>query len=169
MKRNRIYKRAEVSKDEVFYREWCAARTTCHVCGIDAYRATSFRYPGLSTHHVVKPHRAHEACNLIRCCQRCHDLAEGRVMMGWLNGVRVQYERLTVGMCLTVKLREEPWDADAQRLEEIYGQRLPAPEPLPMLLLAEYQDRLRAARGQELAWDFLGIEKSRGKPVFLRG
>lgn len=162
---SRIYQKVDVSKDEEFYKAWCVARPACQVCGIDARTAVAFRFPGLSTHHVVKPHRAHEACNLIRCCQRCHDLAEGKERAGYLNGTRVEYQRLTIGMCLTVKLRAEPWDVDLDRLQAIYGMRLPDPEPLPMLLLAEYQDRQRARPGQELAWDHLD---SKPKKIVLR-
>lgn len=36
----------------------------------------------LETHHLVKPGRSDERCNLLRLCNRCHRLAEGERIRG---------------------------------------------------------------------------------------
>lgn len=139
--------RQKPCKDERFYRQWSAARAFCYACGGPG----DFR--GLQTHHIVKQGRSHEACNLVRLCARCHELAEGLDVRGpaktvyLRRGRRVIEERglgdllpkLTIGMCLTLKAMHDPDEVDLSRLQELRGSRLPDPEPVPEFFTREYQ------------------------------
>lgn len=122
------------SKDENAYREWSARRVFCYACG----------YPGdwlpLQTHHIVKPGRSHDACNLVRLCHRDHCLAEGLDVREFGKLL----PKLTIGMCLTLKQHMDPDEYDAARLEQLRGSRLPDAEPIPEYFLEQYAKR-RAA------------------------
>ncbi len=126
-------------KDEEFYREWSARHWYCAACG---------RTDGLSTHHLIKAGRAHEACVLLRLCwEPCHMLAEGLDVprpegcrMEWRDGgfeYHPYFPKLTIGICLSLKLRADPGElstaADWQRLEQLRGSRLPDLEEIPEL------------------------------------
>lgn len=113
-------------KDEEAYKAWGAVRARCAACGKSGRQA----WPGLTTHHIVKPGRSHDPCNLLRLCGRCHDLAEVLDVRG-PDGELLP--KLTMAICLTIKMRADPGEYDAGRLEELYGKRLPDPEPIPAL------------------------------------
>jgi len=119
------------SKDEEFYHRWGLDHPFCGCCG---------RQDGLSTHHIVKQGRAHEACNLLRLCQHpCHDLAEGLDVPYVGSSEDRLLPKLTIGVCLTLKWINDPAEYDAARLQELRGCRLPDPEPIP----AAFATRLR--------------------------
>lgn len=118
-------------KDPVFYKAWAAAHTHCQCC------AATLSFPPLSTHHIVRRGRSDEACNLLRLCGVCHDLAEHRTRT--VSGVRIA--DLTLGMCLRLKSDRDPGDFKRQRLEELYGQTLPDLSDIPRELEALYRLR----------------------------
>lgn len=120
------------------YRLWASERQWCHCCGIDADLAV-FAYAGipLSTHHIVKAGRSDEACNLLRLCGRCHDLAEGRN----LRVASVLLPHLTIAVCLTIKATRDAEAHDPARLAVLFGRRLPDPEPIPPVFEWEFRKR----------------------------
>jgi hypothetical protein len=120
------------SKDKDFYKEWSLRHRHCQACGIQWNRAP---WPGLSTHHLIKQHRAHEACVLLRLCQRCHDAAEGHTVR--VDGV--VWPKLTIGVCLTLKLTREPEEVDFDRCKQLRGLNLPDFEPIPAIIEASYR------------------------------
>lgn len=136
---------------EAFYKRWCAVRRECQVCGIGDREAQFKRFPGLSTHHVVKAGRKHEATNLIRLCQRCHDLAEGIDVPVWVplttdpptlsDGTaqtrKVYYPKLRLPHVLFAKRYVEPEDYLPHRLAEILMRPLPEPEEPPAVFRVE--------------------------------
>lgn len=121
------------SKDEDFYQWWGIEHCYCACCG-----STN----GLSTHHIVKQGRAHEACNLLRLCVHpCHDLAEGLDVpdpagLAWKHSkthgdiTTRLLPKLTIGHCLFLKWINDPHEYDGLRLQELRGSRLPDPEPV---------------------------------------
>lgn len=120
-------------KDPAFYAAWAQAHRKCHACGIPTSKAKSMRWPGLSTHHIIKPGRSDEACNLLRLCQRDHDLAEGRSIR--VNGNLLP--KLSIGICLSLKKECSPGEWDPERLAWLFGKSLPDLEPIPSFLLLE--------------------------------
>lgn len=122
--------------DDEWYAEWNRAHTFCHCCGIPASVASRERWPGLSTHHIVKQGRSDEACNLIRLCQRCHDLAEGHSIRDTRTGEL--FPTLPLAVCLTIKRLREPDDYDEARLLRLRGRPLPDPIPLPDVFAEEW-------------------------------
>ena len=135
--RDPFAKRAKPSKDTAFYADWGRAHDYCAACGRDG------GIFGLSTHHIVKQGRAHEACNLLRVCiSPCHDLCELLDVRGpakYAINSRGCVERfpgellpkITLGIALSMKLRCDPAEVDMARLQELRGSRLPEPEPIP--------------------------------------
>ena len=132
-----INKRAKPVKDAKFYAEWNKRHTHCQCCGIPEHHARSLRWPGLSTHHIIKLGRADEAPNLLRLCQRCHDLAENRQIRD--PQTRQVLDRLPLAVCLTLKFTREPDQFDAVRLAELYKKNLPEMEPIPAGYELEYR------------------------------
>lgn len=120
-------------KDKDFYSDWAVEHDFCQCCGIHRLKAQFERWPGLSTHHMVKPGRSDERCNLLRLCERCHACAE---METRVDGKGQKLPYLPLGVCLTIKQLREPEDVDLERLEYLYGQKLPVLEPYPQV----YQD-----------------------------
>ena len=117
----------EPSKNLTFYRLWSCRHEYCQACGVPASKSP---WPGLSTHHVIKQHRAHEACVLLRLCQTCHDAAEGLTVK--LNGVA--WPKLTIGICLTLKASRESAEVDWKRCRQLRGSNLPDFEPVPAVV-----------------------------------
>lgn len=127
-------------RDPEMYRAWALEHPWCQACGIDAASAHAERWPGLSTHHIVKAGRSDERCNLLRLCKRCHDLAELLTVKG---GDGRELPRLTLAVCLAVKRDRDPGDWAPGRLAELrYPMALPAPAPVPAFLEEEYRRRL---------------------------
>ena len=124
--RPRFPPKVKANKDEDAYKEWGAVRTRCAACNRTARQA----WPGLTTHHIVKAGRSHDPCNLLRLCQRCHDLAEVLDVRGEDGEL---LPKLTLTICLTLKMRADPQEYDAARLEELYRKPLPDPEPIPFI------------------------------------
>lgn len=115
-----------VVRDARFYTQWNRLHTYCQCCGVPWRYATLGK---LTTHHIVKFRRSDEACNLLRLCLQCHDLAEGHTIRN--PHTREPYPRITLGICLGLKALREPSDFDSERLTVLYGRRLPDPEVLP--------------------------------------
>lgn len=132
------YQRVRPVKDAVFYRAWALAHPFCQCCGVP--EAAAPNAPGcggisLSTHHIVKFKRSDEACNLLRLCQRCHDLAE-------MRSVRVKGELLPLlylSVVLTIKRVRDPDAWDPARLEILFGRPLPDPDPVPAFAEESYR------------------------------
>lgn len=122
--------------DDEWYAGWNREHTFCHCCGIPEGMAASMRWPGLSTHHMVKQGRSDEACNLLRLCQRCHDLAEGHQIRDPDTGG--YFPKLPLAVCLTIKLEREPGDYDEARLLRLRGRPLPDREPIPEVFREEW-------------------------------
>lgn len=150
--RDPLRPRRKPSKDEKFYTAWGKAHDFCAACG-----RTEGGAFGLSTHHIVKQGRAHEACNLLRLCLHpCHDLAEGmsiRVPADTMrnNGTLAGYwhmqgifpggclPKITIGIALSMKLRCDPAEVDMSRLQELRGSRLPDPAEIPTYFVDLYR------------------------------
>jgi hypothetical protein len=123
--------RPKPSKDEAFYTAWGKAHDHCAACGRSGGGALD-----LSTHHIVKQGRAHEAANLLRLCiHPCHDLAEGLDVR--VNGYLLP--KITIGVALSMKMRSDPAEVDLARLQELRGSRLPDPEVIPAAFVLAYR------------------------------
>lgn len=157
-------------KSKAFYTEWNKQHSQCMVCGIRSRLAGWIRWPGLSTHHIVKPGRAHEATNLIRMCHRCHNLAEGQRYSGHINGKPFVWERITIPMVLWCKIRSEPEVVNLDRLNELQGCYLEAPTPVYSELLWEWNDRLLTKDQTGLAWSHTNLPHDKiVRPCYLKG
>ena len=120
-----------------FYAVWALQHTFCQACGVSEHQASQLNggVP-LSTHHIIGgAGRSHEACNLIRLCLFCHDLAEGKRRVD-RKGVR--REPLDVGEILAIKQAREPQDVDTGRLSELAGQTIDEPTTIPSWLAELY-------------------------------
>lgn len=126
-----VHVRVEYCHDEKFYKAWGKAHGHCQCCG---YSGSAFGRT-LTSHHIIKPGRSHEACNLLRLCQRCHSLAELLQVRGKDKEVM---PKLTIGVCLAIKLTREPEAFDAARLEVLLGQKLPEVGVIPEIFEKEY-------------------------------
>ncbi len=147
-------KAGKPDNSETFYKKWAVAHNShCMVCLIPAAKAA---WPGgLVTHHCVKPGRRHEATNLIRVCDRCHQLCENHEVKGQLNGEKAGWLPLKLEHVLYFKLVEDGESLDLLRLSAILGRYVPTPEcPVGHLVLQERRDR-RFLRGSawNMAWD----------------
>lgn len=115
---NRNRKRG--GEHDEFYALWAFQHSHCQACGVSEHQAV--RLNGgvpLSTHHLIGGvGRSHEACNLIRLCLTCHDLAEGKERVD-SSGVR--RSPLSTGQMLALKLDREPEEFNLARLAELAG------------------------------------------------
>lgn len=142
------FDRADPCKSEAFYQAWSRAHEFCQACGVHKNAAPWQPFSGgigLSTHHVEKRGRAHEACNLIRLCNRDHRLAEGDTIRS--NGVVLP--TLTRHLCLLLKKLREPNEYDIDRIRELANEWVNDPdvgELIPDFLVVEWE--LRVASGQ---------------------
>lgn len=135
-------------RDPTLYREWALAHPFCQACGIGAAMAAQLRWPGLSTHHIVKQGRSDEPTVLLRLCQRDHDLAEGKTIR--VSGA--VYPKLTIGICLALKFASEPHEFDPARLQRLRGSLLPELEPIPAFLEQEWRRFRRTCDRRMLPW-----------------
>lgn len=133
------------SKNKRAYAAWGAKHTYCQGCGISKAKAA---YPGLSTHHIIKSHRALEGCVQIRLCHHCHQAAEGltvvvpeELIQGFaeIKETRIVWPRLTIGACMAIKLAREPEEVNWERCEQLRGSLLPSLEPIPRLIEDSYR------------------------------
>ncbi len=114
---------------------WGLEHDRCMCCFASAERAAFEFWPGLQTHHLVKRsrRRCDEPWNLLRLCQRCHDLAELHTYRE--RGIVVP--KLPFEICLWVKRDQDYSSWSPLRLGEIYGRQLPRPTPLPEYFVRE--------------------------------
>mgnify|MGYP001599401743 CR=1 FL=1 len=113
-------------------RAWALTQRRCAACWAQC---------GLSVHHLAKPGRDDGVENLLCLCIVCHQAAEGVVV----NRMGVRVPVLALGMCLTLKRESDPKNWKPERLEILFGQRLPDLEPRPELFL---QERRRNTNGR---------------------
>lgn len=94
---------------------WSAAHDRCQICGrTEAELRRARVWPsGLQTHHIIKPGRSDEPCNLLRVCSRHHDLIEGYRVRGC--------RAITLGNVLWAKQRWDPEEYDPERLMALWG------------------------------------------------
>lgn len=118
-------------KNQNWYTAWNKDHTFCMACGIPEDAARVHRWPGLSTHHIIKRGRSDEPCNLIRLCQRCHDAAE-------CLGTGKKFPWLTLGIILTIKKMRDPDNWNPERLKELRLKNLPDLLPVPDVLMHEW-------------------------------
>lgn len=129
-----FYRKANPVKDPVLYGRYVEDFPYCQACGLPLYAAVK-QTVSLTRHHIIKFRRSDERCNLLVLCSRDHDLAELRsVRRGGLL-----LPKLTLGVCLSLKLLRTPDEYDAERLAELFGQALPDLEPVPQFLVDEWR------------------------------
>jgi hypothetical protein len=137
-----IYQKSGKSRGgaaDSFYREWAINHPYCMACG-DGEPP----WPGLSTHHLVKSGRSHEAANLLRLCGVCHDLAEG----GRVREGGELLPQLTLAVCLTLKMVRDGEAWDAKRLRQLRGMNLPVPAEVPAAVERMYRGNRPFDRGR---------------------
>ena len=127
-----IPQRVKPVRDKVAYDRYFADHQYCQACGVPAHRAP---WPGLSRHHICKPGRSDEPCNLIVICDRDHSLAEGRAIR--VDGVLLPL--LPLGVILAIKLLRTPDEWDADRLAQLYRRNLPDMEDIPAFIHEEWK------------------------------
>lgn len=128
------------TRAEEFYRLWAFHHRHCQACGISDHEAKHDRErrPGtLSTHHIIGASgRSHEACNLLRMCQRCHDLAEQKLIIN--PRTKEAYQKLSKQDCIAIKFAREPEEFNLARLIELVGYQLDEPTAVPTWIDQEY-------------------------------
>ena len=122
-------------KDPEAYAYFSLTRQACHLCGIPLRFSQRQWGRALTNHHIIKPGRSDDICNLLRLCQRCHDSAEGRDVV--YSGVR--YPKISIGVCLFLKKISEPGNYDQKRLEILFGKNLPQMEKIPSIYSQEWR------------------------------
>lgn len=126
-------------RDEDARRRWMLAHAHCQACGVPAFRA---RPPGHSVHHIIKPGRSDEPCNLLLLCHYCHEAAENRAVIG-PDGLPVP--RLSWRACLTLKMFREPAQFSLTRVSALLYTLAPAFEKFPRRLEQRYRHNRPAA------------------------
>ena len=129
-------------KDRETLRLWAQRHDFCQVCWIGQRDTRWARLTGLQTHHIIKPGRSDEPCNLLRVCGQCHRIIEGERVPDGKGG---HWPRLALAHVLYSKREHDPQEYDPDRLTVLWRHRkredgfdpLPEPEPLPEALLAE--------------------------------
>ncbi len=148
------YLKSRPVKDPALRRQWSRRHDCCQVCGIHKRNARwQALTRGLQTHHIIKPGRSDEPCNLMRLCARCHRIVEGERVPDAMGG---HYPQLTLAHVLYCKREHDPGEYDRDRLTVLWRQRervngfdpLPRPRPLPAIFA---QERLRWSR-TSLPW-----------------
>lgn len=129
-----MFIRANAVDDEKGYAMWALKHRYCHACGVPFYKASRERWPGLTTHHMVKCHRSDEPCNLLRLCGYCHPLAENQDIKH--RGELLPHIGLAIA--LTIKKRTDPWSWNPERLEELYHRPLPEMAQIPLWFEQEW-------------------------------
>ena len=118
-------------------RAYALAIGHCQACG-----AGNSDFRGLSVHHIAKPGRSDEVCNLLVLCGTCHDLAEGHhVRVVGPDGKKVLLPLLPPSVCVTIKYMRDPANHDLGRLLELWGWASMDPEPIPEMIDAMYRQR----------------------------
>lgn len=125
--------RRGVVKSRDLYAAFAADHPHCQICGVHQLLAP---WPGLSRHHIIKPGRSDEHCNLLMLCHFDHLLCEGQTIR--IDGVTMP--KITLGMVLLIKATDEPELWNPIRLLELSGRAcLPDLEFLPDELTEVYR------------------------------
>lgn len=119
-------------RDVRFRKRWAGLHPWCMCCGVPAEKAA---WPGVQTHHLVRPGRSDESCNLLPLCDLCHRLTHGAAVR-LHNGNLLP--GLTLGMQFNVKKLRDPADWNPARLEELWARFLPDLEALPLVYGEQY-------------------------------
>ena len=135
-------------KDREMLRLWAQRHDYCQVCWIAERDTRWARLTGLQTHHIIKPGRSDEPCNLLRVCGQCHRIIEGERVPDGKGG---HWPRLTLAHVLYSKREHDPQEYDPDRLTVLWRHRarvggfdpLPQPESLPAAFLEERRRRRR--------------------------
>ena len=119
------FDRSHPFRDSKARLEWARRQLPCCMaCGRFSGKWQS-EWLVMTTHHIIKPGRSDEPCNLIRLdwfC--CHQLAEGVPVC--LNGKLLPV--LKLAHILWLKRRANPEEFDPERLRELLHENLPEPE-----------------------------------------
>lgn len=119
-------------RDEEFRAAWSARHDYCQACGVHGNNAA---WPGLSSHHIVKPGRSDECVNLLRLCGTCHSLAE--LLTVRVNGQALP--RLPWEVCCTLKMLREPEEFDSHRLATLAKRLTLDLPPVPLVIEMMYR------------------------------
>lgn len=145
MKRNYhplAYDKAHPVKDVASREAWAAEHEVCACCDWTPWQRKRLSFDdckfALQVHHIIKQGRSDDECNLLRLCNRCHDLAE---YMHIRQESGVLFPKLTLGMCLWLKKESDPEHWNPERLEQLYHKRLPDLEPVPEVFIRERERR----------------------------
>lgn len=153
---NGFYKKCKPVKNKKLYDQFYLDHPYCMACGVPGSKAANQVHcggVGLSRHHICKFGRSDEVCNIIVLCYRDHCLAEGLLIRDMDKQARELFPKLTLAIMLTIKIERYPDQCDPVRLEELYGSRLPDPEPIPAFLVADWLRWKGDARiGQAIAF-----------------
>lgn len=121
--------------DRAARQAWALTKDRCQCCGHDFSAWGRWR----TVHHICRFRRTEIPTNwLCLCWSPCHQAAE--LLQIVHDGKRVT--KLTLPLCLTLKMRADPSEYDAKVLTRIYGQRLPK----PMVITEELEKEWRARR-----------------------
>ena len=141
------YKKRNPIRDVEGRRAYALAVGHCQACGVGP---TGLDFRGLSVHHIAKPGRSDELCNLLVLCGTCHDLAEGHHVRvdpetaGLPPGPKILLPLLPPSVCVTIKAKRDPENHNLPRLLELWGRFSLDPEPIPEAI----EDLYRKRRGK---------------------
>lgn len=133
--------KAHPIKDRAILAQFAVEQQRCACCWIGV---NPFLSRKLEIHHIIRQGRSDERCNLLRLCNECHRLAEG-------ENIRQDGEllpKLSLGMCLWMKLESDYGNHNLRRLAELYHKRLPEPELLPDVHMDRRNRHRRYTDGQ---------------------
>lgn len=132
---HRLHEKSHAVRDPDARNRWRNERDRCYVCGIPTWKMYGERFPAwMQVHHIIKPGRSDEPCNLFAVCARCHRVIEGERVP---CGKRVYLPKLTLGMVLTIKQAADPDEWNPDRLVALYHRLLPDREFVPEYYLEE--------------------------------
>jgi len=112
-----------------FRDEWPICWACCWSPGVPD--DTGMRWPGLETHHLIKPGRRNERWNLARLCHLCHMLAEGERVTIVHRQRRVALPKLDLAHLLWLKRRLDPKHYDRRAMASASLRLLPRPKKPP--------------------------------------
>lgn len=133
----RLFQKAYPVKNADLYQQYRERYTYCQICGIPDQEAQFYRWPGLSTHHIIKAGRSDELTNLLRLCQFCHDSCHNIINKDIQRNFA--WPRFTLGIQLAIKQLRNPEMFCPERLSQLYHKNLPDLEIIPEMVVVEWQ------------------------------